>query len=172
VGHDGSIFVAGTSDVPFFPTTPAAFDDTQNGARDVVVVRMNADLSSLEASTFLGGRGRDLSGDIAVDGAGGVVVAGATVSSDFPVPAGAYQSAFTGRQGVFVTRFGADLADPERLPAHVAARRGDLAALRAFTSGDGAELRRHDKYGRLPLTGPRGTAGSRPSGGWRNRGLT
>ncbi len=145
VGGDGSVFVAGTSDVPFFPTTPGAFDDTQNGARDVVLIRMSAELSSLEASTFLGGRGRDLFGGIAVDRAGHVVVAGATSSNEFPTSAGAYQRGFAGRQAMYVAKFGADLADPERLSAHTAARSGDLPALKALAAGGGAGLRRLDR---------------------------
>ena len=147
----GTIFLTGTSDIPYYPTTPGAFDDSQNGARDVVVVRMNADLSSLEASTFLGGSGRDVVGRFALDRAGHLVVVGSTTSKDFPTTAGAFQTVLAERQTVYVAKLGADLADPEQLPAHAAARSGDLARLRALAQGEGAQLRRSDKYRRLPL---------------------
>jgi uncharacterized protein (TIGR03437 family) len=47
-------------------------------------------------STFLGGSGRDLAEAVAVDGAGNVVVAGATDSADFPRTAGALSGCRTG----------------------------------------------------------------------------
>jgi hypothetical protein len=55
-------------------------------------------------ATYLGGTGWDDGRGVAVDGAGNVYVAGATLSADFPVT-GAYQGTAGGNGDVFVTKF-------------------------------------------------------------------
>jgi len=58
----------------------------------------------LEWSTFLGGSAADRATDIAVDGAGNVVVAGIRYSTDFPATGGALDSTLSGRTDVFVSK--------------------------------------------------------------------
>ena len=48
--------------------------------------------SALAFSTFLGGSGDDVVGDLVLDRKGGVYIIGSTGSSDFPVTAGAFQT--------------------------------------------------------------------------------
>lgn len=74
------------------------------------VTRLKSDGSGLVASTLLGGDGEDQILDLAVFGDGSVVVAGSTTSSNFPVTAGAFQSAFGGVRDGFVARFSPDLS--------------------------------------------------------------
>jgi hypothetical protein len=76
-----------------FPTMAGAFDEEHNGSTDVFVLRLNDDLSSLEASTLVGGShmehafepNTDRGPDLAMDTAGNIYVAGTTYSFDFPI---------------------------------------------------------------------------------------
>ena len=49
-----------------------------------------------------------------------VVVAGADLVERIPHVGWRLQRGFAGRQAMYVAKFGADLADPERLSAHTA----------------------------------------------------
>jgi len=102
-------FVLGWSKSNDFPVTPGAFDDTLGGYQDAVVVKLEADLSDLVYSTFLGGERRDtaLYGGIAVDEAGNAFVTGETKSRDFPTTPSAYDRERNGQEDVFVTKLNA-----------------------------------------------------------------
>lgn len=95
-----------------FPTTSGAFDTTFNDGQstwDGFVAKLAADGSSLIWGTYLGGLVEDRPNAIAVDGAGGVVVAGATMSWDFPLTPTAFQTQHFPSAGtdMFVTRLDA-----------------------------------------------------------------
>ena len=55
VAADGSVYVAGWTESADFPTTSGAFDRTLGGDRDAFVARLNADMTVLLASTYIGG---------------------------------------------------------------------------------------------------------------------
>jgi len=91
VDQAGAVTFAGDSPSLNYPVTPDAWDQTQNGGYDRVVTRLDASLSTLLYSTFLGGSDHDrFARAIAVDSAGIVTVGGATMSADFPTTPGAW----------------------------------------------------------------------------------
>lgn len=102
VSGNGSVLVTGVTASSDFPTTPGAYDRTYNGTGtggfedqgDCFVSRLNADLSTLVFSTFLGGKDEDWGTGIAVESSGAGVVTGATQSNDFPVTPGAFDTHF------------------------------------------------------------------------------
>ena len=53
---EGRAYVTGRTCFADFPTTPGAFDTTQNGNCDAFVTKLNASGSALAYSTFAGGR--------------------------------------------------------------------------------------------------------------------
>ncbi|HSN75012.1 MAG TPA: SBBP repeat-containing protein, partial [Anaerolineae bacterium] len=55
----GSAYVAGQSYSDNFPTTPGAYDPSQNGNEDAFVVKLNPAGSGLAYATFMGGSDRD-----------------------------------------------------------------------------------------------------------------
>ncbi|MGC8892422.1 MAG: SBBP repeat-containing protein [Candidatus Saccharicenans sp.] len=96
--NQGHIYVAGytLSSAGDFPTTAGAYDRTYNGQYDIFVSRLSNDLSTLEASTFIGGKGSDYVNGLVLDSFGNVYLAGFTNSTDFPVLAGAFQNSYRG----------------------------------------------------------------------------
>jgi hypothetical protein len=106
----GNIYVAGSTYSTDFPTTRGSYDAAGNGRWDVFVSKFNNGLTSLLASTFLGGKADDCGYAIAIDAGGNVFVTGETISSDFPATPGAYDTSYNGGYyDVFVSKFNSDL---------------------------------------------------------------
>ncbi len=110
LSSDGSAVVVGTTYSTDYPTTPGALDQTLADFPDGFVTKLNPDGSALAFSTFLGGARSDECRKVALDSTGGVYVAGETVSEDFPVTPGAYDSVIANSytSDVFVARISAD----------------------------------------------------------------
>jgi uncharacterized protein (TIGR03437 family) len=87
-----------------YPVTEDAFSKTNAGSGghglssvgDVLVTRLNAAGSALNFSTYIGGDRDDLGKDVAVDAHGGLVITGATVSSNWQTNADAFSRAYSG----------------------------------------------------------------------------
>ena len=92
-----------------WPTTPGCLDSTYGGGpeegSDSYLARLSGDLTTLEASTYLGGTGWDWGVDLARDGQGHIYVVGETTSPDFPVTSGAYDSACCDAKDMFLVEF-------------------------------------------------------------------
>jgi hypothetical protein len=99
----GSVYVAGWTYSPNFPTTPGARQRSLAGGRDAFVSKLNPAGNSLVYSTYLGGGGHDSANAIAVDAAGNAYIAGDTYSSDFPA-SNAFQGSSGGGQDGFVAK--------------------------------------------------------------------
>ena len=79
----GACFVAGTTSSDDFPSLNA-YQSSRGGQTDAFVAKIAADGRTILFATFLGGAADDEALALAPDGTGGVWVAGATASSDFP----------------------------------------------------------------------------------------
>jgi len=88
-----------------FPVTSNAYQTTNNGSQDVVVLKLNSDLSALFWSTYIGGGSNDTGLGIRVLDNGEVIVSGIAGSQNFPVEAGGYQSTWPGGiNSAFITK--------------------------------------------------------------------
>ncbi|MBI5308983.1 MAG: SBBP repeat-containing protein, partial [Planctomycetes bacterium] len=116
IAPDYSVVVAGFTFSKSFPTSKDAFDQSHGDYADGIVSVLSGDLSSLLASTYLGGGGGDFIGGyfandfgdaLAIGSKGDIYVGGSTSSLDFPVTAGAYDSEkmLQGDTDAFVTKF-------------------------------------------------------------------
>jgi hypothetical protein len=103
----GNIFVAGSASSTNFQTTAVnlfgSLRPTNSGASDVFVTAFKSDFSALLYSAYLGGKVDDYGNGIAVDAAGNAVVAGQSLSADFPAFA-ARQSVRDGVNDAFVAK--------------------------------------------------------------------
>lgn len=110
IDSNGKIFVAGETQSSNFPTTSGVYDETYNtGFNDAVISRFSSDLTTLEASTFIGGTQSDQANALAIDSSDNVYVAGGTTSGDYPTTGGAYDETFNFNGDVFVSKLSNDL---------------------------------------------------------------
>ena len=131
VDGNNNLVIAGRTYSTDFPVTAGAYDQTANGLGDIVVVKLNPTGTALVASTYMGGSGEDgtnydpqepISGnlkhnygddarsEVLVDNANNVYVTASTKSTNFPVTAGAFQSANGGAQDAVVFKLNANLS--------------------------------------------------------------
>jgi len=96
----GDAYIAGVTSSSNFPLLNAVQPQIE-GSTDAFVAKVNAS-GSLLFSTYMGGSGVDVGNAIAVDGSGSVYVVGYTYSTDFPVTAGAIQTANAGQCDAFL----------------------------------------------------------------------
>jgi hypothetical protein len=92
VDSSGNAYVTGYTSSTDFPTA-SPLQDTNAGAEDAFVAKVNSAGSALIFSTYLGGNGSDYGAGIWVDSSrasGDAYVAGATASTDFPTTTSAY----------------------------------------------------------------------------------
>ncbi|MGM0624683.1 MAG: T9SS type A sorting domain-containing protein [Bacteroidota bacterium] len=111
--QNGKLFVTGYTWSGNYPTTAGAFDETYNGGDyDVFVSRFDSTLTTLEASTFIGGGQYDMGMSMTIDTAtNDVIIAGEVQSTDFPVTPGCYASTHSGGDSdIFVSRLSNDLS--------------------------------------------------------------
>jgi uncharacterized protein (TIGR03437 family) len=96
VDSAGNAYITGEVSSSDFPTTAGTLQRQNKGAGDAFVTKLNSAGSAPVYSTFLGGGNREWARSIVVDGEGNAYVSGATFSRDFPVTAGAFQTAHRG----------------------------------------------------------------------------
>ena len=107
---NGNVFVTGQTLSTNFPTTAGAYNETYNGGdSDIFISKFNDNLTSLLASTFLGGSDEDWGNCIALDSSDNVFVTGHTFSADLPTTIGAYDKTLSGFKDAFVSKLSNEL---------------------------------------------------------------
>jgi len=105
VDAQGRIYVTGVTSSTDFPLLGDSYQTTNAGVADAFVAVFDPSLdqpNSLVYTTYLGGESIDIGKAIAVDGDGGIVVAGSTTSTAFPIAGAAVQYEYQGRGDIFV----------------------------------------------------------------------
>ncbi len=106
----GEVYVAGQTHSTDFPGAMGGAQPASAGAPDAFVARLDATLTTLIQTTYLGGRGTEIATSLAIHPLSGeVYVGGGTDSTDFPGTAGGAQPASAGASDVFVARLNGTL---------------------------------------------------------------
>jgi hypothetical protein len=110
----GDAYVTGSATSTNFPTTSGAYQTVNNAAGllqstgtigvNAFITKLNPAGSALLYSTYFGGSTQDEGYGIALDGVGGVYVAGGATSTNFPITTGAYQTANGGDEDAFIAK--------------------------------------------------------------------
>ena len=109
VDDDGCAYIVGYTSSADFPTTAGSFQPIIASGMDGFVVKLSADASRLEFSTYLGGwQGANVYDVVWDPVSDACVVAGRTGSTDFPTTSGAYDPRPSSYGDAFVTGFSAD----------------------------------------------------------------
>jgi len=115
LNKSGHVYVAGVTGSADFPGIGVRSADSVFGARsDAFVVKLDADLSTILAATFLGGSGVENSTaafSLGFDSLGNVYVAGQTFTPDFPgIGESSADHIFAGNSEGFIAKLDADLS--------------------------------------------------------------
>ncbi len=114
VSQSGNVYLTGltcSEDFPIF--SGVSVDTTYAGGSlggDAFVAKFNEDLSSLLASTYIGGSGNEWRMSIGIDNNDMIFVCGETESSDFPLTVNSYDSSFNGVSDIFICKYNHDLS--------------------------------------------------------------
>jgi len=118
----GNVYVMGSTYSSDFPTTTGVYDTSYNGTYnnvsemydpDVFVAKLNEDLTSLLASTYLGGSKTDSGNSIVADLRGNIYVVGYTFSSDFPTTLNSFDTSYNDSyySDTFILKLNDDLSN-------------------------------------------------------------
>ncbi|OGX85984.1 hypothetical protein BEN48_13660 [Hymenobacter glacialis] len=109
---DGNVYVAAATSSANFPGRTLGFNATyRGGVSDALVCKLNAGLTAVVWSGYLGGNAADAAYSVQRDNQGRVYACGGTTSSNFPATAGAY---LTGYQGGSADGFAARISPDGR----------------------------------------------------------
>mgnify|MGYP005988300085 CR=1 FL=1 len=137
VNNNDELIILGTTSSSDYPVTPTAYDLSFDGGvdytdvipqyiggADLIVSKLNASGTVLSGSTYIGGSGNDglnlgtdlnynyadeFRGEVIIDGNDNIYVASATLSTNFPVSPGAFQSSKNGLQDGCLFKLSSDL---------------------------------------------------------------
>jgi hypothetical protein len=104
VDRAGNAIITGYVNGTAFPTTTGAHQTTSGGSDDGFVVKLNGN-GALQWATYYGGSGMDLPHGVVSDTSLNVFIAGHTLSNNFPVTTGAFQTTYGGNRDAFVVKF-------------------------------------------------------------------
>ena len=100
----GNVYVCGMTLSGNYPTTGLAYDTTYGGGWDSVISKLDSNLTTLLASTFIGKTNDDAATSLALNSSGETIyITGKNFSGNYPVTPGAYDITFNGSNDVVVS---------------------------------------------------------------------
>jgi hypothetical protein len=105
----GNVYIGGYTMSMYFPAPSGALTNFSRGGSDIFIAKLDSDLTSLLASTLIGGSGDEYAYSIALDPSGNVYIGGYTTSMDFPTTSGALTNFSRGGSDIFISKLDSDL---------------------------------------------------------------
>jgi hypothetical protein len=102
IDDNGNIFTTGNTRSAAFPTTAGVINSTFAGTGDGFLLVLQANGTTLQYSTFLGGGDEDVGWGVALADDGTAYAVGETQSSDFPTTVGALDSTLSGGSDAYL----------------------------------------------------------------------
>lgn len=130
----GNIVLVGYTESTDMPSTPGAFDQTANGAKDGFLIELGLDGASLHLATYIGGRGDERLYEVQVGA--GITIAGETASDGLPGTSGSWQPAIGGYNDLFVARLDGAGTTLDWLTYLGGTREEDFAGMAVLPSGE------------------------------------
>jgi hypothetical protein len=98
VDNDGNAIIGGHTDAIDYPVTPGALDENHNGQNEYLLTKIDNDLTTILASTFLtpDDAGFTFLNDLATDADGNIYGVGVAWADNCPITSNAYDSTFNG----------------------------------------------------------------------------
>ena len=93
IDNNNNIYIATCTKSSDFPITNT-FQQTNQGNQEGCIIKMDNQLSTIIWSSYLGGSNHDGIFSLALDNEDNIIVTGGTISNDFPVTSGAYQTIY------------------------------------------------------------------------------
>ncbi len=131
----GNAWLIGTAYTSQFPTTPDAIVHPPTSGPTPYVAQVDVTASRLLHSTYLAGTAGGTGSAIVLSADGKVYVAGSTFSTDFPVPAGPFQSAKSTDYAIFLQYLDFTQTPPPVAPAISAVVNGASFAAGSLAPG-------------------------------------
>ena len=103
-----SVYIAGGTRSINYPTTTGSYDEDYNGSRDAYISKLNKNLTTLQASTLIGGSSYDRALAVAIDD-DSVYIAGETWSTDYPTTIGSYDEDYNGSGDAYISKLNKNL---------------------------------------------------------------
>jgi hypothetical protein len=137
----GEVYLGSTVESTNFPTTPGAYSNTHGGGEsDLAISKLSNDLSTLIASTYLGGNGDDVCTRILYNYTNDeIFITGHTKSTDFPTTVGTFDETFNGTgtlSAAFVSRLDSDLTTLQTSTLIEGSNADEAHALQFDNNGD------------------------------------
>ena len=102
----GNMVIVGSTESADFPVSSDAYQPEIGGSLDVFIMEIEANGAAIGYSSFLGGVDRDSANELEFDGEGCLIIAGSTMSDDFPITDDAFQDSIVGEASdCFIAKF-------------------------------------------------------------------
>ncbi len=110
VGENGNIYLLGQSFSANYPTTAESFSQSYFGNGDIVISRFDQELTTLTASTYIGGAGLEDFPALDLDDSDHVFISGVTSHDSYPTIEGSYRTYIAGSSEYFISKLESDLS--------------------------------------------------------------
>jgi gliding motility-associated-like protein len=102
--YDGNTIIGALAYGPGWPTQMGAYSNSFSGGTDAAIMKLTSDGTQRLFATYLGGSSVDAPQSLIASDINDIYIVGTTMSTNFPLTAGAYQTTFGGGVDIFVAR--------------------------------------------------------------------